>query len=249
MDKDSDTDSQHGTWGGSSLSSGISSSSSSVITNPRSRLSSAALTAITSTVAPSRSTLDLGEAVPPMGSLAPATSILDDQSSVENIHHSLVNTASVLVLLVAITAIMYPTAENLVDSLTALTDANPSGIPKEFLSVIVLPVLSNGAELSTAVYAGFKGKFDLVLGVAVGSCIQITLFVIPLLVCVAWGMGEPLSLLFDPLETTCFFLTVILVKIVIEDGRTHWLNGLTLVCPVGDNILALSHQPHGSLGW
>ncbi|CCA66669.1 related to Ca2+-transport (H+/Ca2+ exchange) protein [Serendipita indica DSM 11827] len=184
-----------------------------------------------------------------MGSLAPATSILDDQSSVENIHHSLVNTASVLVLLVAITAIMYPTAENLVDSLTALTDANPSGIPKEFLSVIVLPVLSNGAELSTAVYAGFKGKFDLVLGVAVGSCIQITLFVIPLLVCVAWGMGEPLSLLFDPLETTCFFLTVILVKIVIEDGRTHWLNGLTLVCPVGDNILALSHQPHGSLGW
>jgi Ca2+:H+ antiporter len=125
---------------------------------------------------------------------------LATESSVDMIHYPLINTAAAMTVLGLITAIMYLTAENLVDSLTALTDQYPNGISREFLSLIVLPVLSNGAELSTAVYAGYKGKFDLVLGVAVGSCIQITLFVIPLLVCVAWGLGKPLSLLFDPLE-------------------------------------------------
>jgi Ca2+:H+ antiporter len=121
-------------------------------------------------------------------------------SPTETIIYPLINTPAAMTLLCTITAIMYLTAENLVDSLTALTDQYPNGISREFLSLIVLPVLSHGAELSTAAYAGYKGKFDLVLGVAVGSCIQIALFVIPLLVCVAWGLGKPLSLLFDPLE-------------------------------------------------
>jgi Ca2+:H+ antiporter len=152
----------------------------------------------------------------PIHPLTPVDSIgsVGSKSSVETIHYPLVNMPSAFILLAAITSVMYLTAENLVDSLTGLTDANPTGISKEFLSVILLPVLSNGAELSTAVYAGYKGRFDLVLGVAVGSCTQITLFVIPLLVTVAWGMGKPLSLLFDPLETSvsahrgrvgCFF--------------------------------------------
>ena len=188
----------------------------------------------------------------PIHPLTPVDSIgsISSASSTETIHYPLVNMPSAFALLIAITAIMYLTAENLVDSLTGLTDANPTGISKEFLSVILLPILSNGAELSTAVYAGYKGRFDLVLGVAVGSCTQIALFVIPLLVTVAWGMGKPLSLLFDPLETSVsgdrvfamkrqkadslpgqfIFLTVLLVKFVIEDGRTHWLNGATLVC-------------------
>lgn len=140
----------------------------------------------------------------PIHPLTPITSIqsVTSGSSVETIHYPLINTPIALIMLGAITAFVYLTAENLVDSLTGLTEKNPNGISKEFLSLIVLPVLSNGAELSTAVYAGFKGKFDLVLGVAVGSCTQITLFVIPLLVCVAWGMGKPLGLLFDPMETT-----------------------------------------------
>jgi len=165
--------------------------------------------------------------------LTPIDSIISSvasESSTDTIHYPLVNMPAAFILLGAITSVMYLTAENLVDSLTGFTDANPTGISKEFLSVILLPVLSNGAELTTAVYAGYKGRFDLVLGVAVGSCTQIIMFVIPLLVTVAWGLGKPLSLLFDPLETSAIFLTVLLVKFVIEDGRTHWLNGVTLVC-------------------
>lgn len=239
MDSDSDSDSHLGTWGGSSSSSSSSgcSSSSSSFKTTRSRRSSAAHTTATTTsmilaTQPGAMVVDEEAAIMPIHPLTPVDSIssVGSKSSIETIHYPLVNMPSAFILLGSITSVMYLTAENLVDSLTGLTDANPTGTSKEFLSVILLPVLSNGAELSTAVYAGYKGRFDLVLGVAVGSCTQITLFVIPLLVTVAWGMGKPLSLLFDPLETSSIFLTVLLVKFVIEDGRTHWLNGVTLVC-------------------
>ncbi|CAG8534110.1 13283_t:CDS:2, partial [Acaulospora colombiana] len=216
MDSDSDSDSQHGTWGGSSSSSdsGSSSSASSFITSPSRRSSTARTNATAvSELAPKprMALIDEEAAVMPIHPLAAISSIgtITTDTSTETIHYPLVNMPSALILLAAITATMYLTAENLVDSLTGLTDKNPNGISKEFLSLIVLPVLSNGAELSTAIYAGYKGKFDLVLGVAVGSCIQITLFVIPMLVCVAWGMGKPLSLLFDPLETTVSYHEIV----------------------------------------
>jgi Ca2+:H+ antiporter len=178
----------------------------------RSRRSSAAQTTVSETLGTEPSAMmmmvDEEAAVMPIHPLTPVDSIgsVASKSSTETIHYPLVNMPSAFILLGAITSVMYLTAENLVDSLTGFTDANPTGISKEFLSVILLPVLSNGAELSTAVYAGYKGRFDLVLGVAVGSCTQITMFVIPLLVTVAWGLGKPLSLLFDPLETSVSWL-------------------------------------------
>lgn len=138
-------------------------------------------------------------------------------SSVETIHYPRVNVPAALSLLMAVTALLYLTAENLVDSLEAMTAANPDTISKEFLSLIILPILSNAAEHSTAVVVAYKGKFDLVLGVAVGSCIQISLFVIPLLVLVAWGMGKPLSLLFDPMETV---VSTTVNGLVIRPGLT-----------------------------
>ena len=54
-----------------------------------------------------------------------------------------------------------------------------------------------------------KGKFDLAMSVAVGSCIQISLFVIPLLILIAWGLDKPLTLLFDPVETIVRVRTVV----------------------------------------
>ena len=76
-----------------------------------------------------------------------------------------------------------------------------SDISKEWITLIVIPVISNAAEHATAVVVASKGKFDLAMSVAVGSCIQIALFVVPMLVIIAWGMGKPLTLLFDPIET------------------------------------------------
>lgn len=60
-----------------------------------------------------------------------------------------------------------------------------------------------------------KDKLDISMGVAVGSSIQIALFVIPLLVVLGWMMGRPLTLLFDPFESIALFLSVLIVKCVL----------------------------------
>ncbi|KIJ23675.1 hypothetical protein M422DRAFT_56755 [Sphaerobolus stellatus SS14] len=138
------------------------------------------------------------------------------------------NVPFALFLLIAITALAFVTAENLVESLQGLVSAHP-GVSKEWITLIVIPIVSNAAEHTTAVVMARKGKFDLAMSVAVGSCIQIALFVIPLLLLVAWGLGKPLTLLFDPLETVILFFSVLLVKYSTEGGKSHWMNGVGLI--------------------
>ncbi|EEB92606.1 hypothetical protein MPER_08860 [Moniliophthora perniciosa FA553] len=138
------------------------------------------------------------------------------------------NTSSALFLLLATTALAYVTAENLVDSLEGLVESHPQ-VSKEWLTLIVIPVISNAAEHMTAVVVASKGKFDLAMSVAVGSCIQIALLVIPVLILVAWGMDKPLTLLFDEVETVVLFFSVLLVKFAIEDGKSHWMSGVVLI--------------------
>ncbi|EJD07523.1 calcium/proton exchanger [Fomitiporia mediterranea MF3/22] len=148
-------------------------------------------------------------------------------SSLDHIEKPRLNVPFALGLLVAITALAYLTAEFLVDALDEVAASAP--FSKEFLTLIIIPIISNAAEHTTAVVVASKGKFDLALGVAVGSCIQIALFVIPVLVLVAWCVGKPLSLVFDPLETLCLFFSVLLVKFSVEDGKAHWMSGVVLV--------------------
>lgn len=112
-------------------------------------------------------------------------------------------------VLVLSTGLAYLTAENLVSSLNGLVEQ--SNVSKEWITLIVIPVISNAAEHATAVVVASKGKFDLAMSVAVGSCIQIALFVVPLLVIIAWGMGKPLTLLFDPIETMVCAMSSILI--------------------------------------
>ncbi|TFK23975.1 calcium ion transporter [Coprinopsis marcescibilis] len=158
------------------------------------------------------------------------TSTVASESSLTLEHYETLklNIPSALLLLVAVTALAFVTAEHLVESLEGLVHDHPS-ISKEWITLIVIPVISNAAEHATAVIVARKGKFDLAMSVAVGSCIQIALFVIPLLVLIAWGMGKPLMLLFDPLETIVLLFSVLVVKFSIEDGKSHWLSGLALI--------------------
>ncbi|KAL5513149.1 hypothetical protein ACEPAH_3547 [Sanghuangporus vaninii] len=160
-----------------------------------------------------------------MGSTLP----LPTTSSAPNqrVEYPRMNIPSALALLLAVTGLAYLTAEILVDALDEVAEAAP--FSKEFLTLIIIPIISNAAEHTTAVVVASKGKFDLALQVAVGSCIQIALFVVPILVLAAWGAGKPLSLVFDSLQTLCLFFAVILVKFSVEDGRTHWMSGVILV--------------------
>ncbi|KAI0075242.1 calcium/proton exchanger [Panus rudis PR-1116 ss-1] len=133
-----------------------------------------------------------------------------------------------IALLGIVTALIGVTAEFLVDSIDGLVDGG--GISKEFVGIILLPIVGNAAEHVTAVTVSVKNKLTLSLGVAVGSSIQIALFVIPLIVVLGWIIGKPMTLLFDPFESIVMFFAVIVVNYTVQDGKSNWLEGMILMC-------------------
>ncbi|KAJ7849304.1 calcium/proton exchanger [Mycena leptocephala] len=131
-------------------------------------------------------------------------------------------------LLAVVTVFVAVTAEWLVDSIGGLVEGG--AITKEFVGVILLPIVGNAAEHVTAVTVSVKDKLTLSLGVAAGSSIQIALFVIPFMVVLGWILGKPLTMLFDPFESIAVFLAVMTVNYVVQDGRSNWLEGMILMC-------------------
>jgi len=136
--------------------------------------------------------------------------------------------AVTIILLVFVTVLVAVTAEWLVDSIDGL--ASGGAISKEFIGLILLPIVGNAAEHATAVTVSIKDKLTLSLGVAVGSSIQIALFVIPFIVILGWIIGRPITMLFDPFESIVLFLSVLTVNYVVQDGRSNWLEGMILIC-------------------
>ncbi|XP_019431108.1 PREDICTED: vacuolar cation/proton exchanger 5-like isoform X2 [Lupinus angustifolius] len=102
-------------------------------------------------------------------------------------------------------------------------------IPIAFISVILLPLVGNAAEHGSAIMFAMKDKLDISLGVAIGSSTQISMFVIPFCVVVAWIMGIPMDLNFQLFETAALFLTVIVVAFMLQEGTANYFKGLMLV--------------------
>lgn len=134
-----------------------------------------------------------------------------------------INLWSCIILLLVVAALVGVTAEWLVDSINGLVATG--GITEQWVGLILLPIVGNAAEHVTAVTVGYKDKLDLSISVAVGSSIQIALFVIPVLVILGWIIGKPLSLLFDPFESVTLFLSVLLVNYTMQDARSNWMEG------------------------
>jgi Ca2+:H+ antiporter len=103
------------------------------------------------------------------------------------------------------------------------------GLGKVFMGVVVVAVVGNAAEHSTAVTVAMKGKMDLALGIAMGSSMQIALFVAPVLVIAGHFMGTPLGLEFTVLEVVAVMLSVGAVTLLIHDGKTNWFEGFQLL--------------------
>jgi Ca2+:H+ antiporter len=103
------------------------------------------------------------------------------------------------------------------------------GMSKVFMGVVVVAIVGNAAEHSTAILVAMKGKMDLSLGIAMGSSMQIALFVAPVLVIAGHFMGIPLGLEFTILEVVAVFLSVGAVSLLVLDGRTNWFEGLQLL--------------------
>ncbi|KAJ9638655.1 hypothetical protein H2204_004131 [Knufia peltigerae] len=119
-------------------------------------------------------------------------------------------------------------AEYLVDSINAITCGG--GISKNFVGLILLPIVGNAAEHATAVTVAVKDKMDLAIGVAVGSSMQIALLVLPFVVVLGWIIGkDDMTLFFDGFQIAVLFVAVLLVNYLIADGKSHWLEGVLLM--------------------
>lgn len=128
------------------------------------------------------------------------------------------------VTLVVVTLLVAICAEFLVDSIDSIVEK--AHISKTFIGLILIPIVGNAAEHVTAVIVAWKNKMDLAIGVAVGSSLQIALFVTPFLVVLGWAMGQPMTLHFETFETVSFFLASLVVVLLIQDGKSNYLEGL-----------------------
>jgi Ca2+:H+ antiporter len=97
-----------------------------------------------------------------------------------------------------------------------------AGLSKEFIGLILLPIVGNAAEHWTAVSVSVKDRLNLSISVAVGSSIQIALFVVPFIVTLGWILHRPMTLFFDPFESAALFVSVLTVNYAIQDGKSNW---------------------------
>jgi Ca2+:H+ antiporter len=129
--------------------------------------------------------------------------------------------------LLGLTVLVALESELLVDTLeTALEQLQVTPL---FMGVILLPIIGNAAEHATAITVALKNKMDLSFSVALGSTMQIALFVAPLLVLAGSLLGQPMNFNFGPVELVAIAVSVLLVNSVTSDGRSNWLEGLLLL--------------------
>jgi len=138
-----------------------------------------------------------------------------------------ISRTTAMMLLLISTGLVALCAEFMVDSINDVVEGN-SGISEAFIGLIILPIVGNAAEHVTAVTVASKNKMDLAIGVAVGSSIQIALFVTPFVVLLGWAMDKNMSLYFTLFETVSLFVSAFIVNFLVLDGRSNYLEGALL---------------------
>lgn len=133
---------------------------------------------------------------------------------------------AVITLLVSTLAVAWM-SEVLVGVVEEASEA--MGLTDVFVGIIVVAVIGNAAEHSSAIMMAMKDKMDVAFGIAVGSSTQIALFVAPLLMLLSLTMEKPMDLVFSPPEVLAVFISVLVVGQTSQDGECHWLEGVQLL--------------------
>lgn len=133
---------------------------------------------------------------------------------------------ALLILLIAATAIAV-----MAEVLVSVTEeaVKTLGLTEFFVGLILVPVIGNAAENSSAVLMAMRNRMDLGINIAVGSSIQIALLIAPVLVLLGRGFGQPMDLAFSTMEVASIGLAVTVANSVIRDAETNWLEGIFLL--------------------
>jgi Ca2+:H+ antiporter len=104
------------------------------------------------------------------------------------------------------------------------------GMSQAFIGIVFVAIVGGAAESGSAVAMARKNKMDLSVGIALGSCIQIALFVAPILVLASYFIApQPLELAFNRAEIGSLFVAVLIGAMVCGDGQANWFKGVQLI--------------------
>lgn len=129
-------------------------------------------------------------------------------------------------LLVAATICIAVLSEIFVGTVEPMAES--VGLSKTFVGIILVPIIGNAAEHSTAIIMAIKNKMNAAVEIALGSSLQIILFVVPVLILLSL-LFQPMSIVFTPFELVAVAASVLIANRVASDGESNWLEGLQLV--------------------
>jgi Ca2+:H+ antiporter len=103
------------------------------------------------------------------------------------------------------------------------------GLSEFFVGLILIPIIGNAAENSSAIIMALRNRMDLSLNIAIGSSIQVALLIAPLLVLLGMAFNQPMDLAFTTMEVASIALSVAVASSVIRDAESNWLEGVFLL--------------------
>ncbi|KAK2641114.1 hypothetical protein Ddye_022877 [Dipteronia dyeriana] len=152
--------------------------------------------------------------------------IFESQEEDEEEEKAVIGFWSAFSWLVGMTVIIAVLSEYVVGTIEAASDS--WGISVSFISIILLPIVGNAAEHAGSVLFALKNKLDISLGIALGSATQISMFVVPSCVIIAWIMNISMDLDFNLLETGSLAFSIIITAFTLQDGTSHYMKGVVL---------------------
>ena len=107
------------------------------------------------------------------------------------------------------------------------------GLSEVFVGIIIVPIIGNAAEHSSAVLMAMRNRMDLAVSIAIGSSAQVALLIAPVLVFVGLALGQPMDLAFNVFEVVSIALAVAVATSAVRDAESHWLEGAFLLLVYG----------------
>ncbi len=159
-----------------------------------------------------------------MGKSADSSVATEDAAAHGEDHWSMKKSVIILVIATIFVALI---SEFLVGAVEAARAQ--LGLTEVFVGVIVVAIIGNAAEHSSAILMALRNKMDLSLGIAIGSSLQIALFVAPVLVFASYAFGAPMDLEFTIPEIVAVLVAVGIVGQISGDGESNWLEGVQLL--------------------
>jgi len=132
-----------------------------------------------------------------------------------------------IVVLLGAAALLALLSEILVSSIGGFVES--FGLSAFFVGVVLVPTIGNLAEHLVAVQLAAKDKMEFAMAVSYGSSLQVALFVAPVLVFLGVLLGQPMDLVFTPLEVAAVGAAVGISALIALDGESNWLEGALLM--------------------